>query len=230
MTLAILVPVLGRPHQIDPLLENIEAATDVDHRVVFICSRNDDTRLVCEKTKAETIVVPWEPGRGDFARKINLAYSSLDDDWFFQGATDLLFHQGWATKAMQAAQRSQVGVIGTNDLGNPAVIRGTHSTHIVFSRHYIETCGGTFDDSGKVFCEEYDHQFVDTEFVQTATLRRSFAPCKFSVVEHLHPHWGKGEMDDTYVKSERSFHEDMALYNSRMRRIRQVVQRCPPAG
>jgi hypothetical protein len=218
IVLAILVPVLGRDHQIEPLLESIAASTESPYRVVFICSPSDPAREICLASDADTVIVPWEPDRADFAKKINLAYNTFEEDWYFQAATDLVFQPGWDTRAFHVARNSRCGVIGTNDLGNPSVQRGHHATHIIFSRAYIEEYGsGTFDGSGAVFSELYDHQFCDTEFIQTAKLRKQFKPSLRSVVEHMHPHWGKGEMDGTYLKSERSYREDAALYSQRMR-------------
>ena len=223
MTLAILVPVLRREHQIAPLLESLAATTDVDYRVIFICSPSDHGAIeVCLASEGDTITVPWVPDRADFAKKINLAYGMVEEEWYFQAATDLVFQEKWASRAFHIAQASRCGVIGTNDLGNPLVKKGNHATHIIFSRAYIEQHGGTFDNTGAVFSEVYDHQFVDTEFVQTALRRGQFKPSLRSIVEHMHPHWGKGEMDDTYVKSERSFREDMTLFNQRMRMLRGV--------
>lgn len=221
--ISILVPVLGREHQIEPLLDSIEQNTLGEHVVTFICSPSDPTREACLASRAATIVVDWEPGQADFAKKINLAYAQLEPaEWYFQAATDLVFHPDWLARAMQVAQSGRFGVIGTNDLGNPLVKRGHHSTHIIFSREYIETFGGTWDNTGAVFCELYDHQFVDTEFVQTALLRRQFRPALRSVVEHMHPHWGKGARDETYEKSERNFLADARLHNMRLRQMRRL--------
>lgn len=223
--ITLLVPVLGRAHQIKPLLQNIREATSIEHRIVFICSKGDDATKVCKKTNAETIVVPWEPGRADFAKKINYAYDAIVDEWYFQGATDLRFQERWASIALHIGERHGVGVVGTNDLGNPSVQRGNHATHILFSRAYIEEHGGTYDGSGKVFSEVYDHQFVDTEFVQTAQLRGQFKPSLDSVVEHLHPNWGKSGMDSTYEKALRETSEDRRIYTDRMRRMRTLESR-----
>lgn len=216
--LAILVPVLGRAHQIEPLLNSIAENTDVDYRVVFICSPDDtEARETCLASEADTITVHWEPDRADFAKKVNLAFETVEEEWLFQGATDLLFQEKWASRALAIGDKRRVGVVGTNDLGNPLVKRGAHSTHTFFSRSYIEHFGGTFDGSGSVFSVEYDHEFVDTEFIQTAILRRQFQASPRSFVEHLHPHWGKGEMDTTYEKATRGFLDDARIYNARMK-------------
>jgi hypothetical protein len=229
--LAILIPVLGRKNQIKNVLNSIKLATVVEHRVIFICSPRDSARSAClAATSAETITVPWVPGRADFAKKINLAYEEVEADWYFQAATDLVFQPRWDTLALEVGK--SVGVVGTNDLGNPHVKRGHAATHILFSREYIETFGGTYDGSAKVFSEEYDHSFVDTEFVQTALLHGQFRPSIMSIVEHMHPHWGKGEMDSTYEKSVREFKEDAVIYNNRMRAARRQigVHRRPQRG
>ncbi len=219
--IALLVPVLGRAHQIQPLLESIQAATLSDYRVVLICSPGDDAVAVAQRSNAELLIVSWAPDRADYAKKLELGFRNTDDDWLFQGATDLVFHTGWDTAALAVARRTRCQVIGTNDLGNPLVKRGIHSTHTLFSRSYIEEYGGTADDSGLIFSKAYDHQWTDSEFIETARLRRQYAFAKRSFVEHMHPHWGKGTMDETYEKALRATSEDQKLF---MRRRAAVVR------
>lgn len=221
--IAILVPVLGRAHQIKPLLQSIGYATQSPHRVVLICSPRDDALSEAKSSKAEVIVVGWLPGKADYAKKINLGFDSCDEPWVFQAATDLRFHFGWDLHALKAAARfRRGGVIGTNDLGNPLVMRGQHSTHSLISRDYITTHGGTVDGTGTVFSEAYDHQYTDSEFIETARRRRQFVFARRAIVEHLHPHWGKGEHDETYTKALRRTKQDQLLF---MDRRRMVVKR-----
>lgn len=213
----ILVPVLGRPQNVEPLLETI-AITETAHRVFFICSPGDEEQInACRASKAITFVVDWEPDSADFARKINWAFSRTTAPWVFQAADDLRFHDRWDVFALRMAEQRRVGVIGTNDLGNPLVRRGGHSTHTLISRSYIEKYGGTYDDTGLVFCELYDHQYVDNEFVQTAIRRGQWAFAKRSIVEHLHPHWRKAQFDPTYEKATRATSADARLYVQRMK-------------
>lgn len=216
----LLVPVLGRPRNAQPLVDSIRASTSVEHAVHFICSRGDDAEIAaCRKTGANVLVYREPPGPGDFARKINWAFGVTEAEWVFQGADDIRFSPGWDRAALDLAQMRGAQVIGTNDLHNPAVKRRLHSTHTLFSRSYIEQQGGTFDGSGTVFCELYDHQFCDTEFVETARGRGVWAFCRESVVEHLHPHWGLAEMDDTYRKAFSQYGPDRQLYIERYRQI-----------
>lgn len=222
--IAILVPVLGRPHNVAPFMESV-ANTKEEHTVYFICSPKDTDQIAeCRNSGAEVLVASFKPLGGDFARKINYAFDATKEPWLFQGADDIRFSPGWDRQALATAKRFRAGVIGTNDLGNPLVLRGKTSTHTLFSREYIDEYGsGTIDDSGRVFCERYDHQYVDSEFIQTAKMRRQWAFSRNSVVEHLHPHWGKGEMDTTYEKATRRTKKDMELFKERLTLINKVT-------
>jgi hypothetical protein len=220
--IAILTPVLGRAHQIAPLAKNLSAATDTPYRLITICSPGDAEAIAACKSHADvTLEVPWFPGRADYAKKLAYGYMHVDEPWIFQSATDLIFHPGWDAQAMLVAKRSGCGVIGTNDLGNPLVKRGKHSTHSLISRAYLDRWGGVADGTGAIFSEAYDHQWTDSEFIETALLRREFAFARRAVVEHMHPHWKKGEMDATYEKATRETNKDQTLF---MRRRGKVVR------
>jgi hypothetical protein len=214
----VLVPVLRRPWNAQPLVDSAQN-TAGEYRLIFICSLNDHEQIAaCHVTGAEVWVTDWKAGRGDFARKINWAYERSDAEWFFQGADDIRFGERWDEHALQTARTTGRRVIGTNDLHNPNVRRQRSSTHTLIARSYIEVYGGTKDDTGRVFCELYDHQYVDNEFIETAKVRNEWAFSKDSIVEHLHPHWGLAEMDHTYLKATRQTMADRRLYQTRMGR------------
>lgn len=217
----ILVPALGRPQQIRTVLDSITSATASEHRVIFITSPEDKATIKAVKAvKLKPLTVEWEAGIADYAKKINHAYRLSDAEWIFQAATDLVFHAGWDTAALLVARKG-FGVIGTNDLGNPDVKRGRHSTHSLISRRYLTKFGGTADNSGDVFSEAYDHQYCDNEFIETARRRGQFGFAKRSIVEHLHPHWGKADDDPTYEKAMRKTARDQKLF---MRRRAQLAR------
>jgi len=213
MGIDILIPALGRPGDIPPLMESL---ADSPHRVVFICSPLDmDQIQACRRTNKEVWIAEWEPGKGDYARKINWAYERTDDEWVFQGATDLKFYPGWDRVALRVAERTGMRVIGTNDLHNPQVRRKMQSTHTLFARSYIEEYGG-LDNTGKVISEAYDHQYIDLEACELARRRGEWVFARQSIVEHLHPHWGLAEDGETYAKAMRATAEDRRLYLRRM--------------
>ena len=196
MGIDILIPALGRPQNIPPLMESLQN-TKTEHRVLFLCSPLDIEQIEACRRFGEVHIVDWEPGRADFAKKINLGFQMTESEWIFQGATDLRFHAGWDEIALVIAAQRRKRVIGTNDLHNPQVKRGISSTHTLFHRSYIEDLGGTRDSTGTVFCEKYDHQYVDSEFCEVAKRRNEWAFAKQSIVEHLHPHWGLSPDDET---------------------------------
>jgi hypothetical protein len=188
----VLVPMLGRPHTVQPLMESLDDSVDV----LFICSPDDKgTRDACMATGADVLVVGWDPGPGDYAKKINAGYRVTDDPFLFLGACDLCFHPGWLGAA-SAKLGPDVGVVGTNDLGNPRVLAGTHSTHSLVTRDYADQ--GLIDGQPGILHEGYQHEFVDDELVGTAKKRGAWAFAAESVVEHLHPHWGKAPTDAIY--------------------------------
>lgn len=210
MSLAILVPVLRRPHRVVPLLESIAAATPEPYRVVFIADPDDfaEQRAVHE-TDTDLMLVA-----GTYAQKINAAVRVADEPLLFFGADDLHFHPGWLDAA-RAELRPGVGVVGTQDLCNGRVLRGEHATHFLVTREYAQL--PTIDDGRGPLCEEYEHEWTDDEFVGTARKRGAWAFAWGSIVEHLHPNAGKAPSDELY-----------AAQGQRMRRSRPIFNRRRP--
>jgi hypothetical protein len=219
----IVVPVLRRPHRVAPLIESIDAATPGPHRTLFVCSPDDHAEhAAVDAAGGERLTVDWPPGRGDYARKINAAYRQSTEPLLFFGADDLHFHPDWLPAAV-AQLTEGVGVVGTNDLGNVRVISGDHATHFLVTRGYCDR--GTIDEPDGPLHEGYHHNFVDDEFLATARLRNAVAMATDSHVEHLHPHWKKSEMDDTYRKGLNRFDADRRHYNSRRHHWGQTAAR-----
>jgi hypothetical protein len=221
--ISVLVPVLNRPHRAQPLADNLHHATRTPHELVFLCSPDDHEQIAaCERTQSRTIIVPWQPGPGDYARKINHGYRSTSLPYLLLGADDLHFDPGWDTTALDVAERTGAGVIGTNDHANPLVKRGRHATHPLVTRHYIETHGGTWHDGpGIVYHEGYDHQCVDNELVQAAIDRNAWTFAANAGVHHHHPMYHKATpMDATYEKALRHGRQDKLLYLERQAQAR----------
>ncbi len=210
---AILVPMLGRPHRVAPLLASIEESTPEPHRVVFLCTPGDSAVPAVLEAGYEPILVNRQ-ARGDYARKIHAGIAATDEPLIFTGADDLHFHPGWLPAAT-AELGPGIGVVGTNDLCNPRVMRGEHATHFLVARWYVEV--GTLDEPGKLFHDRYMHEFVDDELVGTAKKRGAWAFAADSHVEHLHPMGGKTPMDDLYAGQRRRMGLSRALYERRRR-------------
>lgn len=209
--LTILVPMLGRQHHIDPLMESIRESTP-GARVLFLLTATDtDTIVAVKKRDLEHAFVGRRP-RGDYARKINYGCSITTEPWIFTGASDLRFHPRWFEAALGRMDEN-VGVVGTNDMGNPSVIAGQHATHFLVARWYAEL--GTIDEPCKIFCDQYPHEFVDNELIATARHRGAYAHAGNAFVEHMHPHWGKGETDRLYEQQPHRMNIGAKIYGRR---------------
>lgn len=213
--IVVVIPVLDRPANASKVIQSLRDS-GADARPVFMCSPGDSREMAaCEATGADVIVVDWEPGGGDWAMKINEGYRRSSEPYILLGADDLRFHPDWDSIALRF-MRPGIGVVGTNDLGNGVVMRGKHSTHPLVSRAYADEYG-TIDQPGLILHEQYLHQWVDNELVQTAMSRKAWAFARNSHVEHLHPFWHKGALDATYKKALSTANEDRRIFLQRAR-------------
>jgi hypothetical protein len=211
----IIVPVLGRPWRVQPTVTSIADATPKPYRVLFVATSGDGEEIHALKSCDADFVEIDKPGT--YARKINLGARSSVEPLLFSAADDLHFHAGWL-EAAKALLSDTVHVVGTNDLGNARTMRGEHSTHSLFTRHYIDTVGGVIDGPpGEVLHEGYPHSWVDDEFIQTAKARGVYAHAFDSHVEHLHWLWNKGEDDATYALGAKGHVPGMRLFRKRRR-------------
>lgn len=209
----VVVPMLGRPHTVAPMVESLRASTD-RARLLFVVSRGDAAvREAVQSAGCDLLdVLGWRVG--DYARKINAGVAVTSEPLIFTGACDLHFHPGWL-EAAESCLDGAVQVVGTNDLGNRRTVDGLHSTHSLLTREYsLLPC---IDGAPGPLHEGYVHEFVDDELVGTAIHRGAYAKCPGSVVEHLHPAWGKAPWDSSYRRQRSRMARSRALYNQRRR-------------
>lgn len=209
--LVVLVPVLGRPHRVEPLLASIAAATSVSYRVVFIASIGDQAEIAA----IDRAGAPMIEMEGNYAEKINAGIEATDEPLLFIGADDLEFHPGWFEDA-ETRIAAGYRVVGTQDLCNPRVIAGEHATHFLVARSYVDEYG-TIDEPGKLLHEGYRHEYTDDELIGTAKLRGEWAFADESIVEHLHPLVGKAPIDDLYAGISERMRRDRSLARRRRR-------------
>lgn len=223
--IAVLVPVLSRPHRVAPLLESFRKATAPgDAALYFVAQRSDQEELDAiadavgiesDKAVCRATAILVDDIDRSWARKINRGFEETSEPWMLLGADDLAFHTGWVD-SVRGMLRTHAGVIGTNDLGNSSTMSGRSSTHPFVRRSYA-TVFGTIDERGKILHEGYDHNFPDSELVETAKTRGLYAHARNCVIEHLHPLWGKGQTDRIYQLGQRNWKADQALFMKRCR-------------
>ena len=210
MPVAVLIPTFHRAHRVADVTANVLDSTE-HANVYFICERDDkETISQVVRTVGANLIV--NRCHRNYAGAINTGVLETDEPYVFAGADDLNFHEGWFETAV-VNMRGSIGVVGTNDLGNPAVMSGAHSTHSLVSREYA--MNGVVDGQGIMLHEGYNHNWCDTEFIETAISRKAFAHCLASVVEHMHFAWGKAQMDETYRKGMSKESVDANLFRER---------------
>jgi glycosyltransferase involved in cell wall biosynthesis len=213
--LAILVPVLGRPHRVAPLLETIEATTPGRPSVLFLADSGDDAEIAAIERAEDNhlgVLVLLNLEGGNYAEKINRGVEVTCETFVFCGADDLGFKPGWF-EAAKAAMTDDVEVVGVNDLLRRRPRRRGHATHFLMTRAYAERA--TIDDGRGPLHEGYGHNFVDDELIATATSRGAYAYAPNAHVEHLHWMNRRAEMDETYRRGRELFDADRIRFQER---------------
>lgn len=211
LDIALLIPTYRRVDRLPELVANaVEQSPGAE--VVLLMEPDEAIEVDGATTLTRTV------GFGSYAAAINYGYWQTKQEWVFAGADDIVFRRQWLRKVGQkAGLHPEADVIGTNDLGNPYVIAGTHATHYAVRRRYLDEVGGVVDEGpGSFLWEGYDHNYTDTEFIETAKARGVFVPCLRAVVEHRHFVFGKAEKDETYEKSYAEIDADEKLYKQRV--------------
>ena len=208
--LCVIVPVLDRPQNVKPLIQSFKDS-GTPGSLWFIATATDTAEL--DELKAQkanyltTYMVTWP-------QKINWAVNVLSADWYLFGADDITFDRGWWEVTALLRSDDKIGVIGTNDMANPRVMAGEHSTHSLVRAAYIDEHGTV--DADEAVCSWYHHWFVDDELLWTAQHRGAWAHCADAVVRHRHPYFDTSvEMDETYKRGEANKEADQALFASR---------------
>lgn len=214
---AVLVPVLGRPEHAEPFMASLRASTGLA-TCYAVCDADDaDALAAWDRAGATVLLDPAIRERpGTFAEKVNFGYSKTGEQWLFLVGSDVRFWPGWLDHA-QAAAGDRYHVVGTNDLGNPRVTSGEHATHLLVRRSYVDEVGASWDGPGIIAHEGYRHWYVDDEVVTAAKQRGVWAMALAAKVEHLHPYFGKGEMDAVYKLGTSFVEADKALFEERVR-------------
>lgn len=222
---AIIVPVAKR-NNARTFLESLAASltgAQANRVGVYVMADNEDhdtvTAWVSEPGSFIRTTVhskDYPTPMGTFAQKVNEGYRISDEPWLFITGDDVRFHPGWLDQAMEVARTTGKAVIGTNDLGNSAVMAGAHATHLFVRRDYVDKRGASWGGPGAVCYEGYRHWYVDNEIVAVARQRDEWAPCLASHVEHLHPLWGKGANDEVYRIGQAAADDDRLVWEARM--------------
>lgn len=214
----VLVPVLGRPQNAQPLYDSWDTHSPDTATLTFIVSPDDQEQIeACLDTGADVLEMDFSSRSGDYAAKINEGFGATSLPWVLNASDDITFTEGWWQEAFRYVT-DDISVVATNDRANSHVKRGRFGTHCLIRRSYIDQYGGTFDNQpGVVLYEGYDHNYVDRELCEVAKSRGVYAWARESVIRHRHPLFRTAEWDDTYRKGHARIREDHALFEERLR-------------
>lgn len=207
--IGIYIPTFHRPHKLLDVAKNVHEKTHDQHHLVFVVEPDDIETIEKVKEIGEELLISKHPGNHTGAA--NTAYEELKDPFFIIANDDFNFHQDWDVPVLKMFEENPVlGVIGVDD--------GSHqgfTTITVVRRAYIEQYSGCMDIPNTLYFPGYNHNYVDTEFSATAMKRGMFAACPASMVEHMHWAFGKGTMDETYDKSNKTAPKDAETFGMR---------------
>lgn len=209
----VIIPTLGRPQSVAPVLRSLRASTGLAD-AIFVCEPDDTASHDAVRAAGGTVVIE---ACGSLPKAWNAGYRHTTAPWVLLAADDVRFRPAWLDQALDVARRYDADVVGTNDLVNPRTMAGELATHPLIRRSYIEEVGACWDGPGVLAHEGYHHLFIDDEITMAARLRGKFQAALGSHVEHLHPAFGSAEMDDTYRRAEAHQEEDAKLFQRRLR-------------
>ncbi len=217
----VLVPAMQRPQNAAPFMASL---TSTVHdlglmRVIAIYGPDDlDTAVAWERAGAVVILCYRQPG--SFPQRINWGYVATQrirpGQWMLLAGDDIQFRLGWYEAFQQTLLANPTAsVIGSNDLGNGAVVSGQTATHMFIRRSYVDEVGASWDGPGLECHEGYRHCYVDDEIVHAAKQRGVWIHSAGCVIEHMHPAWGKAAHDDVYAVGGQSMPADGQLFGQR---------------
>jgi len=209
---AVIIPTHRRPQNAEPLMRSLRASTGLATAYAVVDADDPEAAEAWSVAGAEVIA----SADVEFAKKANLGYAKTSQPWAFLVGDDVKFHPGWLDHAQHVASSLEASVVGTNDLGNPRVMSGEHATHLLIRRSYVDEVGAGWDGPGVLCHEGYRHWFVDDELVVAAKQRGVWQMALGSVVEHLHPLWGKGVKDDVYDIGPDNMEADRLVFEARL--------------
>jgi len=210
--LAIIVPVIRRPAAAPRFMASL-AASSVEVPVYAITDQADSSTRRAWLHAGATVMTST---RGHtFPQKAQFAYEHTTEPWLLLIGDDVDFKEGWFDHAAVWMHNRRVCLIATNDMHNPFVLGGTHATHPIIRRSWINDAGASWDGPGFVAHLGYTHACVDSEWSARAWEDDVFQFVEGCKIEHLHPTWGTGRRDPVYELGMKHYHQDHELFRTR---------------
>lgn len=207
-TIDILVPTYKRPDSLQRLADNIHANTKSSFMLWFGVEEDDKASFdAAIKTEANVAVNRYTPG---YSNTIQTLYELSQGKFIIHANDDFDFHKDWDVEPLKLFKDPKIMVVGLKQTEGDV-----HGSAIsIFRRKYIEEMSGVIDMPNRVFYP-YHHNYVDTEFTETAQYRKVWVQCEPRVITHMHPGFTGLPADETYNKNAETSGLDRMTYISR---------------
>lgn len=207
-TLAIWLPTYKRPGKLAQVAKNIEEATKSSFTLYFGLEPFDTDGIEAALATGHRVIInKYEPG---YSNTIQSIYEITEEPFWFHANDDFIFHPDWDVKPLAMFERKDLMVAGMKQVPQDT----SYSAICMARKAYIDKMSGCMDIPKRVFYN-YHHNYVDTEFTQTAQHRGVWAPCDSNSILHEHPGFTGAEKDETYKKNDAFAGEDEKTFNSR---------------
>ena len=190
---SLLVPTRNRPDSILRLIDSLEQKTaDIGSIELLLYFDEDD--LSCEHINfrrwsfvrivtgpRKTLSVCW-----------NVLAENAGGEWLFLLGDDVIFRtQGWDTNFSKVCDRisDRIGLVFCND----GFWRARFAAHFCISKTWVNTVGRFVPP---YFPSDFNDLWLDE--VATRLGRRFYVPNV--LIEHMHPNFGKAELDVTHLE------------------------------
>lgn len=206
--LAVMIPTYKRPEALQSVASNLEKATKHSFKLYFGLEKEDELGIAAAKaTGHEVIINKYAPG---YANTIQTIYEQSKEPFLMHGNDDFLFLPNWDETPIAMFERADLMVVGI-----PQTEGDVYGSAIsMFRRAYIKEMSGVVDMPNRVFYP-YNHNYVDTEFTETAQSRSVWALCEKQVLIHQHPGFTGKPLDATYEKNQATAGKDQLTFESR---------------
>ena len=204
----ILIPTYKRPDDLALVAKSIEDNTKHSFKVWFGLEKDDPEGLQAAlATGHNALVNKYDL---NYSNTIQTLYEASTAPFILHANDDFEFHKNWDEIPMSMFERKDLMVVGLRQTEGD-----NHGSAIsLFRRKYIEKMSGCMDIPNRIFYP-YNHNFVDTEFTQTAQHRGVWAKCEPLVITHLHPGFTGKNKDATHRKNDDTVVLDQQTFESR---------------
>lgn len=203
----IFLPTYKRPGKLAAVAKNIEETTKNPFTLYFGIEPEDEASIEAAKATGHRVIInKYSQG---YANTIQSIYEISESPFFLHANDDFEFLPDWSVQPLAMFDTPHIMVVGVREQENT-----TFSAVCVARRSYIEKMSGVLDMPNRVFYP-YGHNYVDTEFTETAKARGVWAYCDAPCIKHLHPGIIGGDKDETYRKNDAAAAEDERTYLSR---------------